>query len=109
LQLQGGEAEAIEALSKGDIDGAPIDDAEKALMRFVELNTKHAYKTTAEDVGSLRSAGWSDPQIAEAVYVSALFALFNRVADAFGLLDPGYLQMAAEGESPPIPAEKHRS
>lgn len=109
MQLQGGESEAIEALGKGDIDAAPISEAEKALMRFVELNTKHAYKTTAEDVAALRTAGWSDPQIAEAVYVSALFALFNRVADAFGLLDPGYLQMAAEGKSPPLPAEKHQS
>ena len=33
-----------------------------------------------------------------AVYVTALFAFFNRVADAFGLEDPGYRQV------PPPPA-----
>ena len=43
----------------------------------------------------LRDAGWTDPQIAEAVYITALFAFFNRVADAFGLEDPGYRQMAS--------------
>ena len=30
----------------------------------------------------------SDEQIAEAVYITALFAFFNRVADAFGLDNP---------------------
>jgi hypothetical protein len=28
------------------------------------------------------------------VYITALFAFFNRVADAFGLPDPGYRSMA---------------
>ena len=59
-------------------------------MRFVELVTKHAYKTTDEDIQKLRDMGWTDPQVAEAVYIAALFAFFNRVADAFGLEDPNY-------------------
>jgi alkylhydroperoxidase family enzyme len=49
--------------------------------------TLHAYRTTADDVERLRQQGWTDPQIAEAVYITALFAFFNRVADAFGLAD----------------------
>lgn len=60
-------------------------------MEFVEKVTRHAYRTTDEDVAMLRAHGWSDPQIAECVYVTAMFAFFNRVADAFGLEDPGYL------------------
>lgn len=60
------------------------------MLDFVALVTRHAYKTTDEDVESLRQVGWTDPQIAECVYVTALFAFFNRVADAFGLADPGY-------------------
>ena len=60
------------------------------MLDFVGLVTRHAYKTTDEDVQKLRSVGWADPQIAESVYVTALFAFFNRVADAFGLLDPNY-------------------
>ena len=46
-----------------------------------------------DDVARLRQAGWSDQQIAEAVYITALFAFFNRVADAFGLEDPNYEAM----------------
>ena len=72
------------------MEGAPIPENERALMRFVELVTQHAYKTTDEDVQGLRDLGWTDPQIAEAVYITAMFAFFNRVADAFGLDDPNY-------------------
>lgn len=72
------------------MEGAPIPANEHALLRFVETVTKHAYKTTDEDVQGLRDLGWTDPQIAEAVYVTAMFAFFNRVADAFGLDDPNY-------------------
>ncbi len=64
-------------------------------MRFVELVTRHAYRTTPEDTERLRQHGWTEPQIAEAVYITAMFAFFNRVADAFGLEDP-HFEMPAE-------------
>jgi alkylhydroperoxidase family enzyme len=75
-----------------------MTDPERAMLDFVALVTRHAYKTTDEDVERLRQMGWTDPQIAECVYVTALFAFFNRVADAFGLADPGYFESA-----PPSP------
>jgi alkylhydroperoxidase family enzyme len=84
-------AEAVvEALARGKLDDAPVTDAERALLRVVETVTRHAYRLTDEDVEALRDYGWTDPQIAEAVYVTALFAFFNRVADAFGIQDQGY-------------------
>lgn len=67
--------------------------AERALLEYAELITKAAYKSTAEDVQKLRDAGWSEDQIAEAVYVIALFAFFNRVADAFGVSSQNYLTL----------------
>lgn len=75
---------------RADPDASSLTAAERGLLRFVEILTKHAYKTTDEDVEALRGLGWTDPQIAEATYIAALFAFFNRVADAFGLSDPGY-------------------
>ena len=77
-----------ECLARADLDAAPLTEPERALLDFVALVTRHAYKTTDEDVQRLRDLGWTDPQIAECVYVAALFAFFNRVADAFGLADP---------------------
>ncbi len=79
-----------ECLMRADAEGAPVSEAERGLLRFVEIVTRHAYRVVDEDVEALRRLGWSDPQIAECVYITALFAFFNRVADAFGLEDPGY-------------------
>lgn len=53
--------------------------------------TEAAYRTTADDVQKLRDHSWTEDQIAEAVYVTALFAFFNRVADAFGVPPQDYL------------------
>jgi len=58
----------------------------------VKKVTEAAYRTTPEDVQILRDHGWTDPQIAEAVYITAMFAFFNRVADAFGIPPQGYLE-----------------
>lgn len=62
-------------------------------MDYVELVTRSASRTTHEDVQKLRDAGWSEDQIAEAVYITAMFAFFNRVADAFGVPPQDYLSI----------------
>ena len=65
------------------------------MLEYVKKVTEAAYRTTPDDVQRLRDAGWTEPQIAEAVYVTAMFAFFNRVADAFGISPQGYLEMNA--------------
>jgi alkylhydroperoxidase family enzyme len=57
----------------------------------VKIINDAAYRSTLEDVERLRRAGWSEDQISEAVYITALFAFFNRVADAFGIPAQNYL------------------
>lgn len=94
--MQDPDAEVRKCLSRADVEAAPIPESERALMRFVERVTVAAYRTTDDDVEGLREHGWTDPQIAEAVYIAALFAFFNRVADAFGLEDPGYFGATPE-------------
>ena len=81
----------MQAIVEGNLDQAGLTASERALLEYVELVTKAAYKTTAEDVQKLRDAGWKEEQIAEAVYVTALFAFFNRVADAFGVPSQEYV------------------
>ena len=73
------------------MDQAGLTGAERALLEYVELITRAAYRSTADDVEKLRLAGWKEEEIAEAVYVTALFAFFNRVADAFGIPAQDYL------------------
>ena len=81
----------MEAILEGKLDEAGLTPAERALLDYVELVTKAASRTTADDVKKLRDVGWSENQIAEAVYVTAMFAFFNRVADAFGVPSQDYL------------------
>jgi len=81
----------VQAIFEGKIEEAGLSSAERALMEYVELITRAAYRSTAEDVQKLRDAGWREEQIAEAVYITALFAFFNRVADAFGIAPQDYL------------------
>ena len=80
----------MDALARGDLEAAPLPEAERALLAVVEKITRHAYRTTAADMERLRGHGWTDPQIAEMVYITALFAFFNRVSDAFGIESQGY-------------------
>ena len=60
-------------------------------MVYVAQITQDAARSTHADVQKLRAAGWNEDQIAEAVYITALFAFFNRVADAFGVPSQDYL------------------
>ena len=81
----------MEAILEGKLDEAGLTPAERTLLEYVEKVTEAAYRTTADDVQKLRDHGWSEDQIAEAVYVTAMFAFFNRVADAFGVPPQDYL------------------
>ncbi|HEV8524683.1 MAG TPA: carboxymuconolactone decarboxylase family protein [Terriglobales bacterium] len=82
----------MRALAKGTLAGTRLSPAERALMQFVTLVTKHAYRSTRKHVDQLRKHGWTDEQIAEAVYVVGMFAMMNRIADAFGIPPMGYLK-----------------
>jgi len=77
-----------DALRNGDLDAAGLDRPHRLLLDFVETITRHAYRVTDERVQELRDAGWSDEQIAEAAYDAALFNLFVRLADTFGIEPP---------------------
>lgn len=89
MQLQGEQyVDTAVALRAGNLDLATITPAERLLLEFVETLTRHAYKITDEQVQGLRDVGWSDAQIAEAVYDGALFNLFVRLADAFDIHPP---------------------
>ncbi len=80
--------EVAQALRDGDLDAARLDRRERLLLEFVGTITEHAYRVTDEQVQGLRDVGWGDEQIAEAAYDAALFNLFVRLADTFGIEPP---------------------
>ena len=75
-----------------DFRSAPIDDAQKLLFEYLEKLTLAPATTTAEDVDGLRTAGWSDEAIYDAVTVCAMFNFYNRWIEGSGVQD-----MTAEG------------
>ncbi len=77
-----------QALRDGDLDAAGLSQAERLLLEFVGTITRYAYRVTDEQVQGLRDVGWSDEQIGEAAYDAALFNLFVRLADTFGIEPP---------------------
>jgi alkylhydroperoxidase family enzyme len=77
-----------QALRDGDLDAAELDQKHRLLLEFVATITRHAFRVTDEQVQALRDSGWNEAQIAETVYETALFNLFVRLADAFGIEPP---------------------
>ena len=87
--MQGETYEPVaDALREGDLDAAGLDERHRLLLEFVETVTMHAYRVTDDQVQQLRDVGWSDEQIAEAAYDTALFNLFVRLADTFDIKPP---------------------
>ena len=87
--MQGREFEGVaDALRDGDLDTANLEPPERLLLEFVGTIARAAYRVTDEQVQGLRDVGWTDEQIAEAAYVAALFSLFVRLADTFGIEPP---------------------
>ncbi len=87
--MQGKQFEGVaDALRDGDLDAANLDPPERLLLEFAGTISGAAYRVTDEQVQALRDIGWSEEQIAEAAYVAALFSLFVRLADTFGIEPP---------------------
>jgi uncharacterized peroxidase-related enzyme len=85
LRTLGGSAEQLAAIEARDLTSAAFNPQEQALLTFVDKVTRTSHSIHRGDVENLIEAGWSEPQIAEAIHVAALFAAFNRIVNAFGL------------------------
>jgi alkylhydroperoxidase family enzyme len=85
LQLQGQKPEDVDWIGKGQAEKANLPEKERVLLEYVKVLTLEPAKVTDQHVERMRKAGWTDDQIAEASFNTALFAFFNRMAEAYGL------------------------
>lgn len=85
FRMQGASEAVLGALLACDPESNDIPEKQCTLLRFSKKITEDSQSITASDIEEMRTAGWSDLQIAEAIHVTALFAAFNRVVNAFGL------------------------
>ena len=97
LRMNGGSTDMLAAAMKCDVYSKSIDPVQAVLLAFVQKVTDDSQSITPDDVETLRAAGWSDLQIAEAIHLAALFACFNRVVNAFGL--PSQCMLVKAGEA----------
>jgi alkylhydroperoxidase family enzyme len=67
-----------------DYETAPIDERLRATLGFLKKLTLEPEKVGAEDVKPLRALGLSKQKIADAIYVTFLFSIYDRLADTFG-------------------------
>jgi uncharacterized peroxidase-related enzyme len=85
LRTQGGSDELLQALSKANLEVASLTLKERRMLDFVGKVTIESHKISSDDIDLMKDVGWDQQEIAEAVHITALFACFNRVANAFGL------------------------
>ena len=95
-----------------DIDQAPVDDKFKPLLHYVKKLTEMPSRVTRADADAVRTAGWSDDALHDAIAVCSLNNFFNRWVDGCGadasddflgkagkmLADSGYEFLAATEE-----------
>ena len=93
LLVHGAPEEVAQKLIAGKIDDAAISHAERQLLFYAGKVNSESFKATKDDVQQLRDLGWTSEQIAEAVHVTAMMGLCNRVANAFGLPAQGFLDL----------------
>lgn len=93
LRMNGGSAETLCALQQDDLQSSALTASEQALLVFAQKVNVASHEISGSDIEALHHAGWSDAQAAEAIHVTALFATFNRVANAFGLESQGLLTL----------------
>ena len=85
LRTQGGNDELLQALSNANLDSPSLHLKERRMLDFVGKVTIESHKISPDDINLMKGVGWDQQEIAEAVHIAALFACFNRVANAFGL------------------------
>jgi uncharacterized peroxidase-related enzyme len=88
LRQKGGSADLLTALRTRDLDTPLLTPAERALLRFAGKVNNDSQAITRSNIEETMQAGWTEAQLGEAVHIAALFAAFNRVANAFGLPSP---------------------
>jgi uncharacterized peroxidase-related enzyme len=68
-----------------DYRGAPLGDADRAMLDFARKLTEAPSTMERADVERLREHGFDDGAIHDIVQVAALFNYYDRLADGLGV------------------------
>jgi uncharacterized peroxidase-related enzyme len=73
-----------------DYTQAPISPADRAMLDYATKLTLTPAAVTADDVQTLRDAGFDDRAILDIAQITAYFAFVNRTADGLGVTQEPY-------------------
>jgi uncharacterized peroxidase-related enzyme len=77
--------ELLEALI-ADVETAELDEARRALLRFVRKATVDPTRIAQPDVDRVLGAGWSENALHDAIAIAGRYAMVNRVCMAHGIV-----------------------
>jgi uncharacterized peroxidase-related enzyme len=83
--MEAQEADALVHAIARDWRSAPLSAQDRALCEFASKLTLRQHQMTPGDLDELRSHGFDDRAIHDAVQVIAYFNYITRVADALGV------------------------
>lgn len=68
-----------------DLESSRLDEAHKALFRYVAKLAEGAFKVTAKDIQKLKDHGWSEEAIYDALTVASVFKFYNTWNNGSGV------------------------
>ena len=69
----------------GDIDSSAVADELKPVLRYVKKLTESPSKMVQADADAIFEAGWDEDAFHYTVMICALFNMYNRIMDGYGV------------------------
>jgi uncharacterized peroxidase-related enzyme len=105
LRALGEEPAVADALERGDLDAAPLERADRALLEVAAGVAARAASADEGDLRSLREHGFDDRALLDAALTIGYFCFVNRLVLMLGVrLEDGYEATCA----PDVPADTVR-
>lgn len=80
----GVDAGLLESLLE-DLETSPVDDKLKPVLRYVKKLTETPSRMVQADADALFDAGWDEDCFHYTVMICALFNMYNRIMDGYGV------------------------
>jgi len=82
-----------------DVDGAPVQDRMKPILRYVRKLTLTPSRIVPPDAAAVFDAGWDEQALFDAISVCALFNFMNRIVDGSGIKKNPLLEHSSDREA----------
>lgn len=84
-----------------------MTERQRAMLEYADKLTREPWTMAAQDVETLRRAGFQDPEVLDIAQVTAYYAFVNRLADGLGVELESFWTAPKGGETKPAPARDH--